>query len=280
MKFNICLVRPKGYIHSDAFLELAQVIAYSLEDLGHQASIQYHAIEKSAKNIILGCHLLDPKYQDSIPKDSIIINTEQLFSEASPWSGKWTETIFAWANRFETWDYSERNIDYFSRIGVEGVKYLRLGYHSKLARIEKSEDQDIDVLFYGSINLRRQKILNDMRREGLCVKSVSGLYGSSRDALISRSKVVLNLHYYNSQIFEVIRVFYLLANRVAVVSEVNQETSIDPSFLAGIRCAPYDGLVSACVDLVGNMSVRSEQEAKAKEFIEKISQREIIRSLV
>ena len=36
---------------------------------------------------------------------------------------------------------------------------------------------------------------------------------------IARSKIVLNLHQYDAQVFEIVRVSYLLANRRAVVSE-------------------------------------------------------------
>ena len=40
MKFNICIIQPQGYIHSLAFLELAELLVYSLRDLNHDAALQ------------------------------------------------------------------------------------------------------------------------------------------------------------------------------------------------------------------------------------------------
>ena len=79
--------------------------------------------------------------------------------------------------------------------------------------------------------------------KGLTVKSLFGVYGKERDAWIERSKLVINHHYYQSQIFEVVRVFYLLTNSVAVVGEVNDTTSIDHIYKEGIHPVQYDGLV-------------------------------------
>ena len=45
-----------------------------------------------------------------------------------------------------------------------------------------------------------------------------GVYGAERDRLIARSRLVLNVHYFPTHIFEMIRVSYLLANRTAVVA--------------------------------------------------------------
>lgn len=279
MDFNICIVRPQGYIHSDAFLELAQVIAYGLEDLGYKVAIRNHIIE-SNKNIIIGCHLLDPVSIESVPKDSIVINTEQIFSNPATWSVKWTETILQWAKRFETWDYSVRNIEMFNEHGVRNVKLLKIGYHPKLARIEKAVDQDIDVLFYGSMNDRRKKIINDLKREGHVVRVISGIYGEARDQIIARSRIVLNMHYYSTQIFEVIRVFYPMINSKAVVSEVNPATSIDEVFLTGISAAPYEGIISACGRLLADKNLQYDLERKAFHAMVAMPQKEIMGSMI
>ena len=52
-------------------------------------------------------------------------------------------------------------------------------------------------------------------------------YGGKRDALIARAKVVLNIHYYAAQVFEIVRVSYLLANSKAVVTEIGPDTDLD-----------------------------------------------------
>jgi hypothetical protein len=68
--------------------------------------------------------------------------------------------------------------------------------------------------------------------------------------------VVLNMHYYETNIFELVRVSYLLANRKAVVAECNPSTEIDPDIVDAVQLAPYEGLVSACVELVADSGTR------------------------
>ena len=64
------------------------------------------------------------------------------------------------------------------------------------------------------------------------------------------------MHYYDANIFELVRVSYLLANRKAVVAECNPGTEIDPDIADAVQLAPYEGLVGACVELVANSGSR------------------------
>ena len=165
-------------------------------------------------------------------------------------------------------------------LGINRVSHLKIGYQKELSRIEKIGDKDIDVLFYGLVNERREKILNDLKACGLNTQYFFGIYGPEKDSLIQRSKVVLNLHLYGSQIFEIIRVFYLLTNSIAVVSEVNPTTSIDGIYLDGIYHSPYDSLVESCQFLVSDSNQRSLIEQKALETIKLYPQAAFIESLL
>ncbi len=66
------------------------------------------------------------------------------------------------------------------------------------------------------------------------------------------------MHYYETNIFELVRVSYLLANRKAVVAECNPGTEIDPDIVDAVQLAPYEGLVSACAQLVADSLSRKE----------------------
>jgi hypothetical protein len=265
MKFNICLVAPPNYIHVLAFWELAELIHFSLIELGHDSSLQFKKMEKDATNIVLGCHLLETELIPKMPQSTIFINTEQIYLDDTLWN----KNIFEWAKHFEFWDYSEKNIAKFKELGIPNVKLLRLGFQRELSRIKKAPHQDIDVLFYGSINERRQEILSQLQIRGLKVKSVFGSYGKDRDQLIARSKVVLNHHFYKSEIFEIVRVFYLLSNSIAVVGEVNDTTSIEETYKNAICAAPYEGLVACCEKLLLNNVDRAEVEKNGFETISK-----------
>jgi len=266
-KYNICIVQ---FAHSMAWWELAEIICFSLRDLGFEAQIQQHKVEASCTNILLGAFLLKPDLIKKIPANSIFFNTEQLTLDDQ--TAIWPSDIYEWARNFETWDYSDRNIEKFRSLGIHNVKKFTLGYQPELTRIKKAPIQDIDVFFYGSVGERRKVIVNRLREAGLAVTAIFNIYGKERDALISRSKVILNCHHYNSQIFEVVRVFYCLTNSKAVVGEVNNTTGIDSLYLQCIKPAPYENLVEACKFLVTNDEARLDLENKAFNLFSQVKQ--------
>jgi hypothetical protein len=266
-QLNICLVKPDNYIHSYAFLELGELLYFSLKELGHEVSFGFNNIEPSAINILIGCHLLDPSLIAQIPSSTIILNTEQVYGETD-----WNKPIFAWAKHFQIWDYSPKNIEKLNQLGIDRTKLLRIGFQKELVRLDLSGPKDVDVLFYGSVNERRKAIIDGLEAKGLKVKVLFGVYGKDRDEWIERSKVVLNHHYYESQIFEIVRVFYLLTNSVAVIGEVNDTTSIDSIYQEGIYASRYEDLISNCVELVSNQALRDQIQAKALRAISQYPQ--------
>lgn len=275
--YNICIIRPDNYIHSAAFTELAEVICYGLRELGHVADVTYNAVNSDATNILIGCHLLDPEFAAGrLPESTIILNTEQIDDSDT----EWQRTIRLWCRRFKAWDYSRRNIDRLGRTTVRPPSFLQLGYHPLLSRIPRAEIQDIDVLFYGSINDRRRKVLNALMDRGLRVEVLFGAYGATRDAVISRSKLVLNVHFHEAKVFEIVRAFYLMSNAKAVVCEIGPETYIDECYLPGIAAAPYDSIVDRCSALLDHEGERAALEARALNTIRALPQSEMLAKLV
>lgn len=276
MKFNICIIKPANYAHSLAFLEIAELISLTLQELGLKSSISFNRISSDAKNIIFGCHLLQPAQIDSIPRNSIIFNTEQL----NGIDNNWNQNILNWGRKFEVWDYSDRNIAVLQDFHIENVKRFKFGFQKELVRIEKNQSPNIDVLFYGCLNERRNLILNELISQGIRVKILFNVYGNERDEWIRNSKLVINHHYYDTEIFEIVRVFYLMINSISVVGEVNQSTSIDNIYRGGFCDAPYSGLVENCIKLVADANLRKEVGIKAFETISKFPQTQIMDELL
>ena len=104
--------------------------------------------------------------------------------------------------------------------------------------------------------------MNELRSSGLNVHHAFGAYGDPRDALISRAKVVLNIHFYEPGAFEAVRVCYLLANWKAVVTEINPGEFLDPDLSEAVLAVPYGGLVEACKSLVADCSRRRDLEER------------------
>src|SRR5208283_4879447 len=178
-RFHITLVRPEGFLHSEAFREVAETLQFGLQSLGHTAQIQENAVDAKATNVLLGAHLLSPEDARMVPPGSILYNLEQL---GGP---NLSKHFYELALRLQVWDYSRQNIEKWKAMGC-GCPPVRvpLGYVPELNRISPSSNQDIDVLFYGSLNDRRARILKTLKDAGAKVHATFGVYGKQRDDLI------------------------------------------------------------------------------------------------
>lgn len=275
--YNVCLPQPEGYKHSFCLLELAELITYSLQDLGYDTTFRVNDLDTGRRNIIVGCHLVGPELIQQVPESTIVVNSEQIYDQ-DPF--EWNRNIFAWAGSFETWDYSPRNVSAFARRGLPDVKLLKIGHQPQLTRIEKSPEPDIDVLFYGSVTDRRTAVFEEIRRRGINLVTLFAVYGAERDAYIARSKVVLNLHNHAAEIFEVVRVHYLLSNSVAVVSELNPSTSVSDFYSEAVAGVPYESLADECERLVNDGAARQEIQERGYGVIARYPQTAFTRELL
>lgn len=273
--YLICIVRPPGYLHSGAFLEIAETLCFALQALGCTTAIQENRFAADACNIVLGANLIGENQMGAIPPGTILYNLEQI-DPASKWL---QPTFFQLMRKFTVWDYSLRNIERLQQVGTgPQLRHVPLGYMPQMSRIATTDAPDIDVLFYGSTNPRRTRILDALRAAGLRVHAAFGVYGAQRDALIARSRVVLNMHYYDSSIFEIVRVSYLLANRKAVVTECHAGTEIDADMRDAVAPAPYEQLVDTCLELVRDTTLREELEQRGFSRIAARNEVEIVRT--
>ncbi len=112
------------------------------------------------------------------------------------------------------------------------------------------------------------QVFSELCDGGLKCMFVSGLYDDARDALIGRSKIVLNINKHQSRIFEIVRVSYLLANAKAVVADRQDETFIEPEVeSAVVFCAP-DRILSECERLLDDEPARRAVEEHGRAVIE------------
>lgn len=274
--FNICIIRPQGYLWSSVFMELAELIAYSLEDVGHSVRVTENYLHPTGKNLIIGCHLIDISLTHQIPSGSIIFNTEQVGAGPEIWN----QRVLHFVRNFESWDYSERNIEQFKSLGIRCPKRFKFGYHPKLNRISKDIAKDIDVLFYGAMNERRTAVLDTLEQSGLRVKRLFGVFGPERDSFIARAKVVLNMHQHDTKDFEIVRAHYLMNNQKAILTQFDFETNIDPDYKDGLILANYQQLVSVCVSTLQSDETLKEYERKSLDAIKKFDSVEIIKELM
>ncbi len=244
-EIRVCIVRPPGGLHSEAVREVAESLHYALLRLGHRSAIVENRYDAPHKLILLAANLIAPDEVERVPPSAVVYNLEQVSDRLAHDNPPYAALLA----RCEVWDYSRRNLDALARLGVRNAAHLPIGFVPELARIAPADKEDIDVLFYGSVNERRDRILKEIRDAGLALHVAFGRYGPERDALIARSKVVLNLHSYETRILEMTRISYALANRKAVLSELAADSEADDDLRDAIAFAPAEEIADACVAL-------------------------------
>jgi hypothetical protein len=269
MRFHLTIMRPqtdRGRFFTQAFNEVTETLAYGLLALGHQVSHKANGFLVGAQNIVLGPHLASSETE--FPDGTILYNLEQIGGHpAANLSDKLLQ-------RCRVWDYSTANMKYWQEHGIE-AEYVPVGYVRELTRIPPAAHQDIDVLFYGVLSPRRAAIIEQLKQKGLNVAAIQ-TFGWLRDKAIAQSKVVLNMHYYDSpKLFEWVRVSYLLSNLKAVVSEISDD--FPEVFTTALRNVPYEDLAEACRDLVAKLPERLALQTSGFQIFSQIREVEILR---
>lgn len=208
---NVCLLQPSGYIHALALLEAAEFVTEKSILAGYRATLNRNRLPAGGLNIVFGAHIR-PQESSAYPPNTVIFNTEQI-PEKSVWISSQYKNCL---DRHFVWDYSPLNL---AALGHHRAQQVNFYHVEKLRRVIRDQPPEYDLIFYGSINDRRKKILEKLRSRGLKILTVFGLYGPERDALLGKARAVLNLHFYESQIFQQIRAFYALSNDIPVISE-------------------------------------------------------------
>ncbi|HEY5055924.1 MAG TPA: methyltransferase domain-containing protein [Acidobacteriaceae bacterium] len=269
--YQIVHVRPPDYVHAEGLTEIAECVHFGLRRLGVR-SFYRDPPDGPARQIVLGAHMLDAAQLEALPADAILYNSEQMDADSRWLTGPYIAAL----KRHTVWDYSTENARRLSALGAQSVQFVPLGYVPELARVPHLSDE-IDVLFYGSVNPRRQKILDELKAWGLNVVVLFGTYGEERDRAIARAKVVLIVHFYEAKIFEVVRAAYLLSNRKAVVAEGGPDTFLEPDLRDAVCGVPYERLVETCVELVRDPARRHAQGEQGQRIFALRREEEILR---
>lgn len=194
-----------------------------------------------------------------LPVGSVVFEAEQL---ARP----------LWYDRPRgevTWTHSGRIATELRRRGWGRVVHCPLGWVEGMPSValRPQGERDIDVLFYGTPSARRSKILGAISR-----LRPTQSFGLERDELISRSKVVLNIHHYEvTSALEIFRLAHLWASGVAVVTEAGGEDEALEAVAR--RCSmsvPTDEIAGACARLVASEFAREDLGRRARLEFQKL----------
>jgi len=275
---RVNIIRPNSDDHSDIFLEMAELLCFSIQELGHESTISLSQVYPNYLNIVIGV-FYPHEFFELLPEGSVIINTEPLYERGD--LVQWSDKLIHHANKYYIWDYSSGNVEKMAALDIKNVDLLRFGFQAELQRIPQYPDSErpIDVMFYGSSNERREKITDQITAKGLVFKTFFRVYGAERDASIARSKMVINHHFNRNGVFEIVRLHYLLNNGVAIVPEIGIEEEVDPNYLNCLVGVPYEGLVDRCIWLNENPDELLNLREKALSEFKKIPQVEYMQEL-
>ena len=126
---------------------------------------------------------------------------------------------FAWLSMAdEVWDYDEENLNVLRLIRPD----VKLHVLKPYKMWPKEYKKDFDILFYGSMNDHRKKILDELSKRHN-VKILTNCWdGNELDRWILRSRILLNLHYYNeTALQEQARMIRWIGSPCRIVSELS-----------------------------------------------------------
>lgn len=247
MKINICQIKPPNYVHANSLDDLSGLLFHSINETKYKCIHNHNRLFKDHINIIIGSHLLKEKEIELLAKyNLIIVNTEQL----KDCPGEWLRSISSASKNTIVWDYSWENINYIKQINPNiTCEFLKLGYNKNMERINfrSSINKENDILFYGSMNERRFNIIKGLEDKGIKVKCIYGVYGKELDELITNSKYILNIHFYECKILESVRLFYLITNKIPIISEFSSDSKDDQNMSEFIEKSSYNDIINKII---------------------------------
>jgi hypothetical protein len=261
--FNIVRVEPPGFPYAGVFHDLARLLQLSLASLGHSVNVSVNGFDPGRINIVLNYQTL-PDATALRGLRWIPYQLEQLAAHEQTLTPHWLQLL---SHAPEIWDFDPGNVAYLQSRGLGPVKLVPLGFHAGLKTIKSIPpgDREIDVLFYGTLGMRREPILTAVSKR--CrLATVFGVYGPVRDELIRRSRIILNIHNYDAAMFEQLRISYLLNNGCCVVSE---SSPYNP-YAQALPTFEFGQLVDRCLTLVVDEPQRERFAADAARRFEEL----------
>lgn len=177
----------------------------------------------------------------NIPKNLKYITYQLEQCKQSKWIND--EYLDKLKNSIYIFDYSQDNMLYFKNTDinknfVDKINYMPIPLITKYKY--NYDDCDIDILFYGGMNKRRFIILETLKKKyNLNIVMINKIFGKELNKYIKRSKIILNIHYYDNALLETTRLNECLTYNKIIISE---KCSIDDHFNYNL----YENLVIFC----------------------------------
>ena len=248
---------PRPFVFSEAALCLRDAIRAA----GFRSEVCINRADVNALSIVIGALPQLPHGVEQMDRrKTAIFNFEQLGSTSAIATAQYRRWLRDWL----VFDYHAANIEVLKRDNGPAQQAFEVPIvpsHSIALPGGDPSTKTVDVLFYGTLNQRRARILAELEAAGLKVERVDGAYGPELTPAIRRARLVLSVHFYEAALFPVARILQPVAQGVPVVCEDSIFSARSDWSRSGIRFAAYDKLVPACLELLRSPA---EQAARAR----------------
>jgi len=192
----------------DDLLTTAEMISYHLKKMGLSPTISNVMNEENV--LYIGLNNLFIKKNKCLPY--IFYQIEQSSNKCF----EKKEYLEDMESSLQIWECFESVKLKYSKHVTKPIRILPLPF-APLHRFN-SIKKEYDLIFFGTINRRRRKLLNLLSRN-FNLKILEGVYGYKRDVEIQKSKFIINLHYYDNPELEIDRINIGILNGVITLSE-------------------------------------------------------------
>jgi hypothetical protein len=226
---HLCVIQPPGYVHSLGLLDQARYYRWQFRRLGATVSIAKNRLQHDAVNFVFGAHLgfdtaLRQRYS------IVFVNLEQLGAGGASVSADYLTLLGGSA----VVDSDGANLAAYTQHpdDVPIAPLLHAPYLAPASGAASAlEDRPIDLLFVGTLNERRRRMIAAIEAQGVSVSLFDApLYGPERDRFIRQAKAVFNCHNAPSRRFEQGRIAHCLSLGTPVVSERSVLTQSNLAF--------------------------------------------------
>jgi hypothetical protein len=233
---------PRPFVFTETALCLRDALRLAGHDSQHRAN---EADPERAAIVIVPTDGWREAIARLDPSRVVLFNMEQLGSDA-PWT---RDGYVPELQRWTVADYNSANVEYLRRENGPAQRVFEIPIvpgPSVEFRPDLQPERTVDVLFYGSPNPRRDRVIEQLRAAGLTVETVAGAFGWELTPAVLRARIVLHVHFYETRLFPVARMLQPVAGGVPVVCETSVCSQLSDWRQSGIVFADYDDLVDAC----------------------------------
>ena len=271
MGFNLIELNPYAP-RPFVFSEVALCLRDAISKAGYKCQYCVNSSGPYEWSIVLGAKEESAIFQSLNQERVILFNFEQLQSNSVLVTRNYLDFLL----RYPVLDYHSKNIEFLS----QGAPALEAGKHFELPIVpstsllfseESKPEKYVDILFFGSSNDRRKKIIQELKDRGLRVECVAGAYAQELTPAIKRAKVILHIHFYETALIAPLRFLQPLACQIPILSEQSVATSATDWKQSGIQFVAYEDLVDRSIAFLNDPIGQHQSIELNNEFINKLN---------